>query len=211
MTSRVAQQTAAPAMSRGVRTARGAAIAVSASLLAAASHALAGGEVTELSVLATAIFALPLSMALAGRRPSLWRLTLAVSIAQFVYHWCFAGFGLFSERGGLSTPAPLHAAHLAQLESFVPDLATAATAGAAMWLSHAVAAVITIALLYRGEVAYRVLAQLVQRVLPRVRFAIAVAPRRVVLVPSRRVAAPLQLAQLSPISHRGPPAVSFSS
>ncbi|WP_017793721.1 hypothetical protein [Leucobacter salsicius] len=210
MESKVARRTAAPAMGRGVRTARGAAISIAATLLAATSHALAGGQVTVFSVFATAVFALPLTMALVGRKPALWRLTIAVSVAQLVYHWCFAGLGLFSERGNLSAPAPLHAMHLAQLESFVPDLATAATASAAMWLSHAAAAVLTIALLYRGEVAYRLLAQIIRRVLPRLRFAVVAVPRPISILPVIRVLASPQLAQLTPISHRGPPAVSFT-
>lgn len=211
MESNEVRQAAPPAMSRGVRTVRGIAISVAATLLAASSHALAGGQVTVFSVVATAIFALPLAVALVGRTPALWRLSLSVGIAQLVYHWCFAGLGLFSARGNLSSPAPLHAMHLAQLETFVPDLATAAAAGAAMWLSHAVAAILTIALLYRGEIAYRLLVQLVRRALPRPRIAVVTLPHPVILFPAIRVAAPQRLAQLTSITHRGPPVVTFSS
>lgn len=208
MKSKVVQRTAAPAMSRGARTARGAAISLAATLLAAASHAIAGGEVTALSILATTVFALPVSMAIVGQRPALWRLTIAVGIAQFLYHWCFAGFGLLSGQGNASAPTSLHAAHMLQGDAFVPDLATAAAAGTAMWLSHALAAVITIALLYRGEVAYRLVAQLVRRVLPSMRIAVVAVPRPVAVTPTSPVETPRWLAHLTAITHRGPPAVS---
>lgn len=195
-------------MSRGERTVRGAAIAGAATLTAAASHAVAGGEVTLFSVVATSILALPLSTALAHRKLGLWRLTLAVTVAQFVYHWCFAGLGLLSPDapGTLRAPAPLHAAHLAQMQAFVPDLAAAGAADTAMWVGHALGALVTIALMHRGERAARALARLVGRALPFVRPA-AVPVRR----PAHAVLPSLKLELPKPvffatISHRGPPA-----
>ena len=54
-------------MSRASRTARGAFGALAATLLAAASHSLAGGSVTLFALVATSLLALPLCVALAGR------------------------------------------------------------------------------------------------------------------------------------------------
>lgn len=199
-------------MSRSTRTARGAAGSLAATLLAAASHGIAGGTITWPAVAVTAILALPLCTALAGRVASLWRLATAVGIAQFLYHWIFAGVDLVS-ADPQRPPAPAHAAHLAALQGFAPDLASAGSADTAMWIGHAVAAVLTVALLHRGERACLALAHLVRRALPWAR-------PRPVPVSSRRPAirplvfrAPLRARFLtrSAISHRGPPAASFSA
>lgn len=148
---------------------RGSLGAVVATLLAAASHGLAGGVITWASVAATVVFTLPLCVAFAGRVGSLWRLTAAIAAAQFLYHWMFAGLGLANsaEAGaGAGIPVAPHAAHLAALQSFSPDLATAGAADAAMWVGHAAAAVVTIALLHRGERAFLALRHALRRVLP---------------------------------------------
>lgn len=193
-------------MSRGERTLRGAAIAGAATVTAAAAHALAGGEVTLLSVLATAILALPLSTALAGRTLGLWRISIAVTLAQFVYHWCFAGLGLVSPGTEAAAPAPLHAAHLAQMQTFVPDLAAAGAADAAMWLGHALGGIITIALMHRGERALRALARLIRRALPLERPASVAVPRPAQLLAAAGAAVLPRPGFFTVISHRGPPA-----
>jgi len=138
-----------PAMSRAVRTARGAFGALTATVLAAASHALAGGDVTAFAVVTTALFALPLCVLLAGRTGSLWRLALAVSAAQFVYHWSFSGLGIAGSASS-AEPVPLHAMHLG---AFAPALSGAgagvapgtgfAAADLWMWGAHALAALAT--------------------------------------------------------------------
>lgn len=198
-------------MSRGARTARGAAGALAATLLAAASHGIAGGAITWPAVAVTAILALPLCTALAGRIASLWRLAAAVGIAQFLYHWIFAGIDLVGTARTGPAVSP-HAAHLAALQNFAPEVATPASADAAMWLGHAIAAVLTVALLHRGEHAWLALGRLVRRVLPR--------PRpRLVAVSWRPAIRPLifraplrtRTSAHSAISHRGPPALSFSA
>ena len=156
-----------PRVSRGQRVLRGSLGAVVATLLAAASHGLAGGVITWASVAATIIFTLPLCVAFAGKVGSLWRLTTAVAAAQFLYHWMFAGLGLASGAGPQTgIPAAPHAAHLATLQSFSPDLASAGAADAAMWLGHAIAAIATIGLLHRGERAFLALRHALRRVPP---------------------------------------------
>ncbi|WP_087011165.1 hypothetical protein [Leucobacter sp. 7(1)] len=193
-------------VSRGVRVLRGAAAALVATLLAAASHGIAGGVVTWASVAATVVFTLPLCVALAGRVGSLWRLSIAVSASQFVYHWTFAGLGLTS---GAAADAPMvspHAAHLAALESFAPDLASAGAADASMWFWHAVAAVLTITLLARGERAVMALGRTLLRALPvtLVRLPVPV-PRPTPCLTSPRIPLQDRLLAASAITLRGPP------
>lgn len=153
-------------VSRGARVFRGAVGALVATLLAAASHSLAGGVITGASVVATVIFTLPLCVALAGRVGSLWRLSIAVGVAQFVYHWTFAGLGLASSSAAGGPMVSPHAAHLAAIQSFTPELAAAGAADATMWIWHAIAAVLTIALLHRGEHAFLALRRALLRALP---------------------------------------------
>lgn len=197
-------------MSRAVRTARGFGGAVIATLFAAASHALGGGRITPIAVVATIVLALPLCVALAGRLASLWRLAVAVGASQFLFHWCFAALGSAPTSAGGSAPNP-HAAHFgpAVLGPVppAPELLASGAADASMWASHALAALVTVALLYRGERAALGLMRLIRRARP---FAL---PRATAPVPRPRIRAseartPLRagLCPLSPISHRGPPA-----
>lgn len=208
-------------MSRAVRTARGAFGALAATLLAAASHGLAGGTITPLAIIATTLLALPLCVLLAGRVASIWRLALAVVSAQFVYHWSFAGLGMAQGRGSSSTTSAAALAphdHLGALAAFAPSLNGADAGGSgmllpasAMWISHALAAAFTIALLHRGEAA-------AMRLLRVLRRAVAVPIPSGVRLPVRpailfdRTHARPNVTQvfLSAISHRGPPALSFS-
>lgn len=200
-------------MSRAVRTARGAFGALAATLLAAASHGLAGGSATPLAVIATVVLALPLCVLLAGRVGSLWRLSLAVVPSQFVYHWSFAGLGaapLSSEQGWGSA----HSAHFASSEmaSLAPGIAANGAADAWMWAAHALAAVLTIALMHRGERAAMHLVRVLRSTLP-VRLPTAVRlPQRGAILACLTVDAPrVQRPFLSTISHRGPPAAPASA
>ena len=195
-------------LSRAARTARGALGASAATALAAASHALAGGQVTVLALIATTVLALPLCVVLAGRVASVWRLALGVSASQFIYHWSFAGLGVASGssatvQGGSSA----HALHMSTA-NFVPVLAEAGSSGWMMWIGHAVAAVATIALLASGERAILALGTLLTRLLP---VALRPSAKHLVLPTlrgwiSREPTLHNRLISLSAISHRGPPA-----
>lgn len=200
------------AMSRAVRTARGAFGALAATLLAAVSHSLAGGVMTAFAIVATTLFALPLCVLLAGKIGSLWRLAIAVSVAQFVYHWSFAGIGA-TQLGAIgqgSAAVSPHAAHLGLLTAspFVPTAAIAANAEAWMWAAHALAATLTVALMHSGERAFLHVARLLRSAVPvRIPGAIQLPARPAIL--EVFYAAPSRVAPvfLSAISHRGPPAV----
>lgn len=196
-------------MNRAVRTARGGFGALAATLLAAASHALAGGSVTVFALAATGVLALPLCVALAGRAGSLWRLSVAVFVSQGLYHWSFAGIGAVQQRG--SAPALAAHDHLGALSAFAPDLAEAASAGAWMWVAHGVAAMLTIALLHRGEHALLHLIRLVRSAVPvRVPRAVALPARPAILAPLPEPERTNAQVFLSAITHRGPPAPAFS-
>lgn len=207
-------------MSRAVRTARGAFGALTATVLAAASHSLAGGTSTPIAVAATAVFALPLCVLLAGRVGSLWRLAAAVIPAQFAFHWMFAGIGMVSaQTAGATEAVSPHAAHLGLIMSMSPTIA--GTAGAAvpaagtaefvMWASHTLAAALTIVLMHWGELAALHLMRVLRKALPlRVPGDLVLpAPRRMGLTAG---CAPLLVSRpcLSGMTTRGPPSASFS-
>lgn len=192
-------------MSRAVRTARGIAGASAATLLAAASHALAGGQVTLLALLATTMLALPVCVALAGRVGSLWRVALGVSVSQFLYHWTFAGLGLTSVTGA-STPPAAHAHHTS-LDLGTSLLPAIGAADASMWIAHAGAAALTIVLVWRGERAALGLVSLLLRLMPTALPILASLPARArlsVFLP-RADSLHGDLRFLSALSHRGPP------
>ena len=199
-------------MPRAVRVARGGAGAASATLLAAVSHSLAGGDMSWLAIVATAIVALPLCTALAGRVGSLWRLAAAVVVAQFLFHWSFAGLGISASTagtsilGGAAVPHSAgHGAHHLAAASFAPSAFGADTT---MWLLHAIAAVLTIGLLHRGERAALALVGLLRRALPLDVPATRAIPLRPVPVPTLASTADRLARRLfSPaaITHRGPP------
>ena len=192
-------------MSRAARTARGALFAFVSTVLAAASHSLAGGTMTFQAVLITAVVVLPLCVALSGRVASLWRVSLAVGLSQFFYHWVFAGIGATSGLPPQGTPVGAHAAHLASLERFVPSVVESGSAGALMWTLHGVAAIVSIALITRGERAILALRHTIRRALPR-QFALPLDCRQLLAPISREVSALNdQLRAFSARMLRGPP------
>lgn len=196
-------------MSRAVRTTRGVIGASISTVLAAASHALAGGDISPLAIIATTLFVLPLCVALAGKTGSVWRLSLAIGGSQFFYHWTFSGIGVgvagFNPLGAFSSSS--HAAHLAALERFAPAVVEAAAADVTMWILHAVGALVTIALIARGERAVMHLVRAIRRALPLPAVFEASTIHRPVATRAHLTRAPLsdQLLALSPLSRRGPP------
>ena len=199
-------------MTRATRAARGAAGAAIATLLAAASHLLAGGASSWLAVVATTILALPVCTLLAGRIGSLWRLGLAVAAAQVPFHWALSSLGAAgpastsSASEGAAAVAP-HAAHLAAVQTFAPS-ASASALDAGMWLGHAIAAAVTIALLHAGERAFLGLIRLVRRALPLAHPLVSPAQRSAA-APPIAAALPVLVDRLlgqAAITHRGPPA-----
>lgn len=197
-------------VSRAARAWRGVGGALAATVLAGASHGLAGGAISWLAIAATAILAMPLCTALAGRIGSLWRLALAVSASQFLYHWFFSWIGAgasVAQAAGSEAVSP-HAAHLGAPLGIadLSALGSAGSADAAMWAVHAGAALVTILLLHRGERAFLALARLVRRALPLRLAAIPHLPRRVARLAAWAPAVSVRSRLLAAvITHRGPP------
>lgn len=200
---------------RGLRLVRGWIGAVVATFIAAGSHLLAGGNAPELPLLLLALALSGLACtALTGRGLSLWRLSVGVALSQGLFHWLFSGAA--APHGSIA-PAGGHLAHSAPLEPAAGTVLSSAAdhTSPLMWLGHAVAAVLTVALLRHGEVAVVRLAQAMRlRVtaflplllpLP-VRPAPAALPANRPVRPLRNLGAPLLV-----MRHRGPPLLPLES
>lgn len=148
--------TARDADARLVRAVRGGLAALSATFVALASHVAGGGQVPDLlGVVVPLALSLPVCVAWAGRRLSLLSLSGSVVTSQFFFHVLFV---LGAPSGSpVLTEAPGHAGHAGVV---LPATAAHAAGQAGhgtghtdltMWLWHAVAAAVTVAVLYRGE------------------------------------------------------------
>lgn len=194
---------------RGLRLVRGWIGAVVATSIAAGSHFLAGGNAPELPLLLLALALSGLACtALTGRGLSLWRLSVGVALSQALFHWLFSGA---AAPHGRIAPAGGHPAHSAVLEPATATIISAAAdhTSPLMWLGHAVAAVLTVAILHRGEVTVvrlvlamrlRVTAFLPLLLPLPVCPAPAALPANRPVIPLRNLGAPLLV-----MRHRGPP------
>ncbi|WP_346926398.1 hypothetical protein [uncultured Arthrobacter sp.] len=140
---------------RGLRLVRGWTGAVFATSVAALSHVLAGGDVPDvrLALLSLALSGL-ICGALAGRVLCLWRLTAGVGLSQGLFHWLFS-LGGEGAASAVSSAGAGHAGHVVPALTSGGEAAMSAGmthASPAMWLSHAFAAVVTVAVLRHGEV-----------------------------------------------------------
>lgn len=140
--------------SRGARVVRGSAASGVATLVAALFHMSAGGAPPSVVALTlTLTFATLVSIALAGRRSALWRLSASVLLSQFLFHALFT-LSPSASFGGIPAGGHLHAGmHL----TLVPAVASTnaafdlfAASDVTMWLSHVTAALVTIAVLRLG-------------------------------------------------------------
>ncbi|ALJ19834.1 hypothetical protein AOA12_07905 [Microbacterium sp. No. 7] len=131
--------------SRAPRVARAALAASIATFAALLSHVVAGGALPgPLGIAVPWVLSLAVCTMLAGRRLSLVRLSASVAVSQTLFHVLFvvgAADGL-PALGAHAHHSPVVLA--AASPSLVP-------ADPAMWLGHAVAAVVTVAVLHRGE------------------------------------------------------------
>jgi hypothetical protein len=154
---------------------------------------------------------------LAGRRLSLPRLAISITISQFAFHLLFgvgggagagAGSSVLVETGGHHAPLLLR-----ELPDAVAGPVHAGHDSGAMWVMHAIAAALTIVLVRRGERAIvAVLAIAGAGILSLVRLAVAVfleplpepstlRPRGLPIVDRLRDLGVL----LGGLRHRGPP------
>jgi len=198
---------------RGSRLARGWAGAGFATAIAAASHALAGGDAPNplLLMLCLAVSGLVCCF-LAGRVLSLGRLVAGVLLSQAFFHGLFSLTPMPPSKASLATMAGMHHA-AAGMDGVIGHPAASmphmAAHGWQMWLGHGIAALLTILVLRYGESsAVRFLDAVRLKVTAVLRLATAPIP-----APCRLVASPpsllLPLADLGiplPVMrHRGPP------
>lgn len=143
--------------SRSTRVLRGASAATIATFVALVSHVSGGGEVPGvLGIAAPWILSVMVCTFLAGRVLSLTRLSLAVVISQALFHVLFV---LGMAPGASISTGHAHD-HGAMLDAMATPLTASGTTAAlaadsTMWFAHALAAVITVVALYRGERALR--------------------------------------------------------
>jgi hypothetical protein len=194
--------------SRWARVARGSLVAAVALFAAAFSHAIAGGAAPGPAGLAiAAAFALLASIAVVGRRLTLPGITVAVVVSQAFFHLVFS-------LGGPSAVVLTQAAHHGAITTTVSGAgAHPGHSGGWMLVAHAVAALVTIAFLHRGErevwrvaaAASRQLAAVLQGRAVRLPVVPAGVAVRVPAV-SRRLFRDDLGVVLSALRHRGPPA-----
>lgn len=196
---------------RGPRVIRGAAAASVATLAALLMHVTAGGAMPHaLGLLAAWGVTVVVATALAGRRLSLLRLAITVTLSQLVFHALFV-FGAVGAAGLSTDPHAYHGRFL--LPALPEGTAVALQADLAMWLSHGVAAVLTIAFIHRGEHAARRLLALAgelaawtQRALARPAVTVAAPqPRPRGLTPSSAGFRVITAAFTVSLRRRGPP------
>lgn len=193
--------------SRKPAVVRGFAASSLAIFVALAGHVSGGGQMPgPLGILVPWVFSFMICVLLAGRSLSLIRLGISVAVSQFLFHTLFV-LGTIAPSG-VSTPHVHGAPLVLPPTTGIPE---SVSADASMWLGHALAALLTVAALHRGErliLALRDLAvQLVRWVRRRV--------DRALVLPALRVAAHLRgrfevvraadLVLLATLRGRGPP------
>lgn len=197
--------------SRGARLTRGMLASGTAILVAALFHVAGGGAAPGAVPLALSMaFATLASVALTSRRLSLWRLTLAVGVSQFLFHALFSlgeGGARFSSPDGM---AHLHAgAHLTMTTAAMPA-SHGGDLGPSMWLTHATAVLVTVVALRFGEQAFWGLFETARVRVAHLADRLVVAPVPVVAsAPVPAAAEPAHLRDLglplARLRHRGPP------
>jgi hypothetical protein len=141
---------------RGARALRGGLAASSATFVALMSHIAGGGEMPGLlGIVVPLVLSLPVCMAWSGRL-SLAGLSASVVASQLFFHALFM-LGTPAAARPASAGSGVHAGHEGMMTPTMPPASAAgqtvelAPADLTMWLSHGLAAVVTIAVLYRGE------------------------------------------------------------
>ena len=203
--------------SRWSRLLRGLLTTILALTVAAFSHVAGGGSAP--GVLGTGLalaFALPLAVAVTGKKLSAVRLSIAVTFAQLAFHTLFS---LGSSSSAVTATGGGHHSHDALVLSSSDTASMAGMAGMhsgpSMWIAHGTAAVVTIIGIWFGERTVRALADLarngVSAVVYALGFVLALVAEpvqlRTVVAHSARLVPHDSGIVWSAQPHRGPPAV----
>ncbi|PRB00874.1 hypothetical protein [Microbacterium sp. MYb64] len=192
---------------RAGRTVRGLIAALVATFVASVSHSTADGEPAPLiGIVLALLFAAPVCIALAGRALSWIRLSLAVGLSQIAFHGLLL-IGVGSGSGSAVAGGHLHGAELSgALGTTAVDAGHALHLQPAMWVAHAIAAVLTVLALGRGEQALRALLELTGwNLVARLLTAPPSPAHRVPAAPRAAAQALRSLFVLTVVSRRGPP------
>jgi hypothetical protein len=193
---------------RGIRAVRGIAAASFAVFVAALFHDAAGGGLpSPLAVSLALAFAVPLCVALAGRRIVLWRQAACVGISQLLLHLLF-GLGANTTGTSLNMPAGhLHAgSHIGIVAGHAMPMHEDSPL---MFLAHGAAALVTLAALRHGERTLQALADftaLLVTAIDRIVIVPIAAPTRMP-VRTRPLTLAIPTHVLGSLRHRGPPAL----
>lgn len=197
--------------SRMPRLVRGSLAASIATFVALLSHVSGGGTAPSwIGILVPLVVSVLVCTALAGRSLSLTRLGVAVLGSQALFHLLFV-LGTFGPSAKTGTGHAHHHDAAMSMTMETSDMTVVSTAGASMWIAHAVAALITVAALYRGERAVLRLRDVARQMVAWVRRAAAFTIPSFVLVPRRVQAVAVSLPPallvlfVSVSRRRGPP------
>lgn len=185
---------------------RGFAASSVAIFTALAGHVTSGGLMPGMLGIAVPwVLSFMVCVLLAGRRLSVVRLAASVAISQFLFHVLFV---LGAITPTVAMTGHQHGAHLMMSDS--SGVAEAIAAGGMMWFGHALAALVTVGALHRGERLLLGLRDLAQRSVRWLRRRLhIVAPRPLLPAPGVAPAVavtPLRSALLlAPLRGRAPP------
>lgn len=192
---------------RAGRVLRGTLAAGVATFIALMSHVAGGGEVPGwLGIVGPLLLSIAICTVLAGRKLSLTRLALAVGISQLLFHTLFV-------LGAASGTIVMSGHHHGAMQ-VIDTTVTLVSADSAMWVSHAIAAVITTAALFRGEQSVVRLLGAAAGVLRYVKRQLALAVSGAPVLPSIARTVPVRSERAtvlrapfhSSVARRGPPA-----
>lgn len=137
--------------SRSTNAWRGLVAATFSTFVALFSHVIAGGAMPGvLGVVVPLVLSTTVCVLLAGRRLSLVRLSISVTISQFLFHTLF----VLGTGGGSTSIAPMTPGHAMGGSAMVIDVSRSVPMGhdaSWMWVAHVVAGLLTVVALHRGE------------------------------------------------------------
>jgi hypothetical protein len=190
------------------RIARGAALSGASLFVASMSHVAAGGHAPgPLALSLAGAFSLIACTAIVGRALTLPRLVVGVALSQLLLHLLFS----LDEGGGGPLASSGHHGVI-----LVPTAGAAASALApdvGMWVSHALAGLVTVALIRWSHLTARAVRSLARPFVARLRRALCVrvAPGAAASAPcpSRAAVLPPFRPWARSLSRRGPPLASY--
>jgi hypothetical protein len=191
---------------RAIRAWRGLAAAAFATFAAALSHSAAqGGLAPLIGIVIAFTLAAPVCVALAGRRMSWLRLSVAVVLSQAAFHGLLM-VGVGGAASSALSRTDAHGAHIGMGGASASVHAMSSHTDAWMWVAHAGAAALTVLAFGKGEQAVRALLTLVARRLIAWRSVTLPTPIRAPRLDGfgRLLAAP-GFVLLSVVQRRGPP------